>query len=159
MLKPFFTPKSCAGYMCKDELRTISNAHKATILSECVTENKGLTMNTDGTTQGQRKLGALAINNTVISVNELSDGSADKVVADISNELERLHNIAHVLKLPYANTINWTMIVSSTSDSASTQKRLNKLIKEHKEADEKSLERLLYKQSTLLRIFAPCILV
>ena len=56
--------------MCRDELRTISNAHKATILSECIAKGKGFVMHSDGTTKGQRKLGGLAINNTTISVNE-----------------------------------------------------------------------------------------
>jgi len=115
--------KSCANYMSRDELRTISNAHKATVLNECGTE--GFAMNTDGTTKGQRKLGGLTLNNMTISVNELSDGSADQVIADISKEFATLRNIAHVLNLPKADTINWTMITSSTSDSASTQKRLN----------------------------------
>lgn len=114
--------RSCAGYMCRDELRTVSNAHKATILSECA---EGFAINTDGTTKGQRKIGGVAINNTTISLNELSDGSAYKMVTDITNELENLRKIANVLKLPNADTINWTMIVSSTSDSASTQKRLD----------------------------------
>ena len=127
----------CAGYMCRDELRTISNSHKATILNECVTKGKGFAMNTDGTTKGQRKIAGLAINNTTISINELSDGSADRAIADITNELEQLRNIAHALKLSNADSINWTMTVSSTSDSASSQKRLNKLIKECKDADEK----------------------
>ena len=77
-------------------------------------------MNSDGTTKGQRKLGGLAINSTTISVNELSDGSADKVVVDISYKLETLCNTAHELKLSNADSINWTMIVSSTSDSASS---------------------------------------
>ena len=94
-------------------------------------------MNTDGTTKGQRKIAGLAINNTTISINEVSDGSADRAIADITNELEQLRNIAHALQLPNADSINWTMTVSSTSDSASSQKRLNKLIKECKDADEK----------------------
>ena len=72
-----------------------------------------------------------------ISVNELSDGSADQVVADISKEFATLRNIAHALNLPNADRINWTMITSSTSDSASTQKRLNTLIHKCRESDEK----------------------
>lgn len=41
------------------------------------------------------------------------------------------------MKLPNADCINWTMLVSSSSDSASTQKKLNKLIEEHRARDEK----------------------
>lgn len=44
--------------------------------------------------------------------------------------------MAHALKLPNADKINWTLIVSSSSDSASTQKRFNKLLQEEREKDE-----------------------
>ena len=44
---------------------------------------------------------------------------------------------AKALNLPNANSINWTMLVSSTSDSASTQNKLNRLIEEHRARDEK----------------------
>ena len=145
--------RSCAGYMCRDELRTTSNAHKAILLNECISKGEGFTMNSDRTTKGQRKLGGLAINSTTISVNELSDGSADKVVADKSYELETLRNTAHVLKLPNADSINWTMIVSSTSDSASSQKRLNKLIKQCKKDDEKKFEKATIQTVSLIESF------
>ena len=68
-------------------------------------------MNSDGTTKGQRKLRGFAINSTNISVNELSDCSADKVVVDVSYELETLCNTAHALKLSNADSINQTVIV------------------------------------------------
>ena len=58
------------------------------------------------------------------------------MIDDITRELKRLRDIAQKLKLPNPESINWTMIVSSTSDSAATQKRLNKLIEECREADE-----------------------
>ena len=38
--------------------------------------------------------------------------------------------------MPHANEINWTLIKSSTSDSAATQKRFNKVINEQKELDQ-----------------------
>ena len=121
--------RSCASYMRKAELKTISDAHKANVLCENTSE-KGFRLNTDGTTKAQRKIGAVAINDMVVSVNELPDGSAMSAVHDISRELENLRQMAHALKMPNADTINWTLLVSSTSDSASTQKRFNKLIEE-----------------------------
>ena len=69
-------------------------------------------------------------------VNEVPDGSADSMIDDISRELKKLREIAHTLNLPNANKINWTLIVSSTSDSASTQKRFNKLIEDERCKDE-----------------------
>ena len=39
--------------------------------------------------------------------------------------------------MPNPDSINWTMIATSTSDSAATQKRLNKLIEEYRDTDEK----------------------
>ena len=64
----------------------------------------------------------------VLGVKELSDGSAISAVSDISREFEKLRKIAHTLRLPNADSINWTLVVASTSDSASTQKQINKLI-------------------------------
>ena len=44
--------------------------------------------------------------------------------------------VATVLGLPNPNSINWTLVVSSTSDSAATQKCINRLIEECRENDE-----------------------
>lgn len=44
---------------------------------------------------------------------------------------------AHALGISNANSINWTVLASSTSDSAATQKCFNKLISQHVEADKK----------------------
>ena len=128
--------KSCVGYMRKNELKTISDAHKATILCQHAADKKLFKLNTDGTTKARKKLGAVAVNDLVVSVNELYDGTA---VADISRELEKLRKIAHSVNIPNTDSINWTLFVSSTSDSASTQ---NKLIDEHREADESDLDQL-----------------
>ena len=76
------------------------------------------------------------VNDMVLSVNEIADGTAVTAVADISNELEKLRKTAHALGLPSPDSINWTLIVSSTSDSAATQKRINKLIEERRQTDE-----------------------
>ena len=74
------------------------------------------------------------MNDMVVSVNELPDGRAKSAIADVSRELAALRKTAHGLKMHNADSINW---VSSTSDSASTQKRFNKLIEECREEDEK----------------------
>ena len=125
--------RSCADYMRKCELVTISNAHKATVLSECTS---GYRLNTDGTTKNQKKIGGVGINDIVISVNELPDGTAASSIEDVSRELEKLRKIAQTLHLPNADQINWTLFTASSSDSASTQKHFNKLIEECRQKDE-----------------------
>ena len=129
--------RTCSSYMRKEELKVIGDAQKATKLCDPALMNQGFHLNSDGTTKHLKKLGAVAINSMAISTNELPDGTADSVIDDVSKELKRLRDIARKLKLPNPDSINWTMIVSSTSDSAATQKRLNKLIEERREADEK----------------------
>ena len=124
--------RACASYMRKDELKTVSDAHKAMVLCEN-TSQVGLSLNTDGTTKAQRKIGAVAINQMVISVNELPDGTAASAVDDVSRELHMLRETARALRVPNADT---TLLVSSTSDSASTQKRFNKLIDQCRVTDE-----------------------
>ncbi len=57
-------------------------------------------------------------------------------MSDIEKELAKLRQTAHQLKLPNADSINWTLFASSSSDSASTQKKVNRLIQDRKEADE-----------------------
>ena len=145
--------RACASYMRKDELKTVSNAHKATVLCEHASGNKGFWMNTDGTTKAQKKLGAVGINGMVVSVNELPDGTAKSVISDVSRELEKLRETAHALNMPDADSINWTLIVSSTSDSASTQKRFNKLIEECRESDEKRFGPATFKAAALIENF------
>lgn len=78
----------------------------------------------------RKKIEGAALNGMVLSVNNVPDGSAISMIEDVSRELEKLRETAHALKLPNANKINWTLIASSTSDSASTQKRFNKLAEE-----------------------------
>jgi len=128
--------EKCAGYMRREELKTISMAHKATLVNNLMSKEK-IHINTDGTTKLQKKIGATAVNGIVLSVNELADGTADSVIKDISKELHSLREIAKALNLPNANQINWTLVASSISDSASSQKRLNKLIKQQREEDAK----------------------
>ena len=76
--------RSCASYMRKDELKTISSVHKATILCGEAIKEEGFKLNTDGTTKRQRKLNGIAINGMTVSVNEVPDGTATSIVADIS---------------------------------------------------------------------------
>ena len=128
--------EKCAGYMRREELKTVSMAHKASIMDNLVEEGM-FHMNTDGTTKFQKKLGATAINGAVLAVNEIPDGTAESIIGDISKELQKLRETAQALNLPHANQINWTLLASSTSDSASAQKKLNKLIEQQKEADHK----------------------
>lgn len=88
--------RSCADYMRKCELTAIRNAHKATVLCESASEStfKGFRLNTDGTTKRQKKIGAVGIDDLVISVYELPDGSADSAINDVSRELETLLNLS-----------------------------------------------------------------
>ena len=121
----------CAGYMRKEELHTISTAHKACSMISC----KTLNANSDGTTKFQKKLGGVAVNGMVLSLGEVPDGSAESMIKLIETELEKLRKTAGDLKLSNPEKINWTLFASSTSDSASTQKKFNRLVKEHQEKD------------------------
>ena len=65
--------KSCASYMRRHELTTLSLAHKATsVLKQA--ESGFLHLNTDGTTKCQNKIEGAAVNGMVLSVNEVPDG-------------------------------------------------------------------------------------
>ena len=119
-----------------EELATVGMAHKAHILCEQIQSGKQFHLNSDGTTKNQHKINGVAINGLVVSLNEVSDGSAETIVDDIEKELVKLRQAAQQLKLSNANAINWTLFASSTSDSASTQKKLNKLIEARIKADE-----------------------
>jgi hypothetical protein len=123
--------KSCAKYMRQNELCTINDIHKVTELSN----SKAFHLNSDGTTLGQKKLGAATINGIVLSVNELPNGSAEQIAKDISSELERLRKLAHDLGLPNADSINWGLVTSSTSDSAATQKKFNAIVQQKRKED------------------------
>ena len=68
--------------MRRQELTTLNMVHKATSILEQA-EKGPLHLNSDVTTKSQRKLEGVAINGMVLSVNEVSDGSADCMVEDI----------------------------------------------------------------------------
>ena len=128
--------KPCSSYMRKDEMKTVSAAHKATLLTQHAANKTGFKINTDGTTKNLKKIGGVGINDIVISLNELPDGTADTAIADICQELEKLRTIAHELKIPNANCINWTMFVATNSDSAASQKKINHFIEDYQATDE-----------------------
>lgn len=74
----------CAGYMRMDELKTVSAAHKASVIQQHVSDKSLLHLNTDGTTLNQKKLGCVAINGVVISVNEQADGTAESIIDNVT---------------------------------------------------------------------------
>ena len=86
--------KACASYMHREELKTICDAHKATVLCSDSAKTRGIHLNTDGTTKEQRKLGGVIANSVVLGVNELPDGKAVSAIEDISRELEKLRKTA-----------------------------------------------------------------
>ena len=125
---------SSALYMRREELATVNSVQKAIMLTEKGSE---FHINTDGTTLQQRKIGATAVNGLVLSVNELPSGSAENIAKDISRELENLREIARALCLPNADSINWSVVASTTSDSAATQKKFNEMAAKLREQDQK----------------------
>ena len=100
-----------------------------------ISEGKSLHLNSDGTTKCQKKIGTVSVNGMVLCLNEMPDGSADSMVELVETELEKLHNIAYDLKLE-SPEINWTLLNSMTSDSASAQKRFNRLVEECHKMDQ-----------------------
>ncbi len=91
--------KSCASYMRREELTTVNLAHNAAKLLDEATSD-AFNLNCDGTTLSQKKLQGTAINGMVISVNEIADGSAGSMIADLSLELQKLREVARALCLP-----------------------------------------------------------
>ena len=58
------------------------------------------------------------------------DGSAKAAVEELDVVLKSIKETAQVLELPGAEGIGWSLVQSSMSDQASTQKRFNKLVEE-----------------------------
>ncbi len=95
-----------ASYMRREELTTIN-------LASCLAEQAQsgcVNLNSDETTKSQRKIQGTAINDIVISVNEVPDGSADSMIADLSQKFQKLREVAHALRLPNADKINPLLI-------------------------------------------------
>ena len=138
--------------MCREELKTICDAHKATILCSDLAKCKWKYLNTDGTTKQQQKLDGIVANDVVLDVNELPDGRVDSAIEDVSRECEKLRKITKILSLTNPDSINWILVVSSTSDTASIQKRLNKLI-EKRQIDENKFRSANAKTINLIETF------
>ena len=81
-------------------------------------------------------INGVSVNGTVLCLNEVPDGSADSIVKDISSELSKLRQTAKALGLKNPERINWSLFASSTSDSAATQKKFNRLVEQFREEDE-----------------------
>lgn len=58
------------------------------------------------------------------------------MIRQIDKQLTCLRELAQELNIPNYKAINWTLIMSSTSDGASTQTKINKLLTELRERDE-----------------------
>ena len=125
--------KSCANYMRQAEMPTISNVHKATNLTNTAQQGH---INSDGTTLNMRKLIGSSISGTVLGVQEVSDGRAETMLQELDKQLSKLRQTANELQIPNANSINWTLILSSTSDGAATQTKFNRLLQELRKRDE-----------------------
>ena len=129
--------ETCAGYMRREELASIGMAQKAHVLCEQIRSGKPFYLNSDGTTKYQHKINGVAVNGLVVSINEVSDGSAETIIEDIGKELVKLRETARQLNLPNADSISWTQFESSSADSASTKKKkLNRLLQERRDTDE-----------------------
>ena len=89
--------------------------------------------------KNQRKLNTTAFNVVVISVSEIADGKAETIIEDINQQFKRLREVASQLGIENHSMLNFSMIHSSTSDSASTQKRLNDLLEKCKGEDSQLL--------------------
>ena len=89
--------KTCAGYMCKEELKIINDAHKAHVLCENASKGKGIFLQTDGTTKHQWKLGGAIVNGLVLGVNELPNKKVTTAVEcslmGTSEQGDRYHRI------------------------------------------------------------------
>ena len=144
---------TCANYMRREELKTVCMAHQVELLSEA----DNLYLNSDGTTKNQHKLNAIAFNGVVLSISEVPDGTADSIIGDIDRQLKKLRCFAVELGIPNNKMLNWSMICASTSDSASTQKRLNDLIQQCKDDDIKALPMQAVKVWILYVVSVQCI--
>ena len=85
--------KSCGDYMCRDELPTVSRAHKADYLGSA----ESIALNSDGTTKHQQKKAASIMNGMVLGVHDVANWSADAALQAIRSEMEIIQTIAEEL--------------------------------------------------------------
>lgn len=85
--------KSCADYMRRDELPTVSRAHKAHHLGSA----ESIALNSDGTTKHQQKKAASIMNDMVLGVHDVANGSADAALQAMKSEMEVIRTIAEEL--------------------------------------------------------------
>ncbi len=117
--------KSCSAYLRSDELAIISRAHKAKKLIG----SEKLHLKSDGTTLDQKKKVTFLLNDVVMGVVDVADGTSKVEVLALKSELEKLNNVAESLSYD-GDRLTIDHIVSSTSDGASTQTKLNKILED-----------------------------
>jgi len=116
--------KSTARYMRREELPTVSRAQKAAKLAA----TEALHVNSDGITLNQQKIAGALVNGMVLGVHTVADGSANSAFDAITTEFSKVKEVGAELQVPTAN-ITLKNVVASTSDGASTQTKLNKLLR------------------------------
>ena len=123
--------RTCADYMRREELPTLSRAHKAHKLGNTT----ALALGSDETTKNLQKKGASLLNGMVLGVHDLQDGSANATLEVIQTEIEAVKKIGE--QLNYSTTgLTLKNVQSSTSDGASTQGKFNRLLQNEKEEGE-----------------------
>lgn len=101
---------------------TVSDVHKV----ETLTNTHQGHINSDGTTLNLKKLIGSC---TVLRVQKVSDGTSETMIQELDRQLTRLCAMVNEMEM---HSINWTLMVSSTSDGAST----NKLLQDLQQRDE-----------------------
>ena len=135
--------------MRREELASIGMAQKAHTSCEQIKRGQPFHLNSDGTTKNQHKINGIAVNKLVLSVNEVSDGSAQTI-------LEKLRNTARQLNLPNADSVNWTLFSSSSADSASNQNKFIRPLQERKDSDEEKYGPFKNSGIDIISIFVQC---
>ncbi len=118
--------KSCATYMRSQEMPTISHVQKA---HELMPERQWH-LNSDGTTLMQQKKVAFLINGILFGIQDVPDGSSQVALDALKAELAKTSKVGAELVPDEMQDFSIGRIVSSTSDSASTQTKFNHLLEE-----------------------------